>query len=281
MIRQPEVERSARLACKTLDQAALTQLRQDFDCSPFESRAILDMMHTLFEPLWHNPAHIQPGQMVVMAVAADEPPGKPLRNCQFKPIIITLHSPEDDALRRQLKGRQVIPELRRAQLCRIAAEAVAQGAYLTVEDVANRILNCGERTLEHDLQVLRQRGQIVPLRGQQADIGRGVSHKVQAVQLALQRQRPSDIARHLHHDLRSIERYLADFAAIVTLLAEGWPVETISFVRRVSLTLVQEYKRLYLQANQPQQREALADLIRQWGPSRGKKPRSTPQEECR
>ena len=38
MIRQPEVERSARLACKTLDQAALTQLRQDFDCSPFESR---------------------------------------------------------------------------------------------------------------------------------------------------------------------------------------------------------------------------------------------------
>jgi hypothetical protein len=42
-------------------------------------------------------------------------------------------------------------------------------------------------------------------------------------------------------------------------------------VRRVSLTLVREYQRLYQQANQPQQREALADLLRQWGSDGEKK----------
>jgi hypothetical protein len=278
MIRQPQVERSHRLECKTLDQAALVRLQEDFGCSPFESRAILQMMHGLFESVWQSASNLKPGQMVVLAIAAHEPAGKPLKDCQFKPIVITVHDPEDEALRQRLQGRQLVGELRRAKLRRIAGEALAQDAYLTVEDVANRILNCGERTLERDLEILRKRGEVVPLRGQQADIGRTVSHKVQVVRLALQRQRPHDIARRLHHDIDAVERYLADFAAIATLLADGWAVETISFVRRVSLALVREYQRLYEEANQPVQREALADLIRQWGPEGGKKTQLTSQE---
>ncbi len=277
MIRQPKVERDRRLECKTIDQAALMRLQGDFECSPFESRAILQMMQELFESSWQSPSHLKPGQMVVLAIAAHEPPGKPLRDCQFRPVVVTVHNPEDEALRQQLQGRRLVGELRRAKLCRIAAEALAQDAYLTVEDVANRILNCGERTIERDLEVLRRRGEAVPLRGQQVDIGRTVSHKVQAVRLALQRQRPHDIARRLHHDIRAVERYLADFAAIATLLADGWAVETISFVRRVSLALVREYQRLYQEANQPMQREALADLIRQWGPEGEKKRQLTSQ----
>jgi len=264
MIRQPEIERQARLSSKTLDQAALNQLTNDFNCSAFESRAILEMMHTTFEQAWQSPAYLKPGQMLVMAICAGEPPGKPLSDCQFKPIVITVHSSEDEDLRQQLSRRKVIPELRRAKLVRIAAEAVAQGTYLTVEDAANLILNCGERTLVRDVAVLQQRGQVVPLRGQQMDIGRGVSHKVQVIQLALQRQPPSTIARRLHHSLTSVERYLADFRAIAHLLAEGWPVETISFVRRVSLALVREYQRLYQQTIAAGQAEALADLIRPW-----------------
>jgi hypothetical protein len=207
-----------------------------------------------------------------MAVAAEEPAGKPLAECRFKPIRITLHSPADAALRQRLGGRQVVPQLRRAKLERIAAEAQAQDAYLTVEDVAHTIFNCGERTLLADLRRLRQQGHSVPLRGQAADIGRSVSHKRQAVELALQRKLPAEIARHLRHSLAAVERYLSDFAAIATLLAAGWPVETISFVRRVSLNLVREYQALYQQADAPAQRQALADLVRIWAPGEKKPP---------
>jgi hypothetical protein len=277
MIRHPEIERQARLALKTLDQAAISELINEFDCSPFESRAILAMMQRTFEQNWQSPAYLKPGQMMVMAISADEPPGKPLKECQFKPIVITVHSPEDEQLRQQLDPAQVIPELRRAKLGRIAAEAVAQGTYLTVEDVANHILNCSQRTLLGDLKVLRQRGQVIPLRGQQLDIGRGVSHKVQVIELALQRKAPSEIARRLKHDLRSVERYLADFVVIAGLLAQDWPVETISFVRRVSLSLVREYQTLYHQAIQHDQAEALADLIRAWGSDPVKKSHQTAQ----
>ncbi len=278
MIRQPKNERQQRLARKRLEQMALHQLQEDFECSPFESRAILEVMSEIFELAWQGPERLKPGQMCVLAVAADERAGKPLADCHFKPILVTLHCAEDEALRQQLAGRQVIPQLRRAKLQRVAAEALAQDTCLTVEDVANTLFNCGERTLEQDLRHLRQQGTSVPLRGQPADIGRGVSHKVQAVQLALQRKLPSEIAWRLHHSLTAIERYLADFAAIAHLLAEGWPVETISFVRRVSLSLVREYEALYQQADTPAQRQALADLIRQWASPGEKKPRGSQRE---
>jgi hypothetical protein len=96
--------------------------------------------------------------------------------------------------------------------------------------------------------------------------------------LALQRKLPTEIAKRLHHSLAAIERYLADFAAIAQLLSEGWPVETISFVRRVSLGLVREYEVLYHDAETPAQRQALADLIRRWAPTSKKKSRPTQRE---
>jgi hypothetical protein len=278
MNRQPKAERQQRLAQKQLEQTAMRQLREDFECSPFESRAILAAMRATFELSWEGREYLKPGQLCVLAVEEDEPAGKPLSECRFKPIILTLHHADDEALRQQLNGRRVIPELRRSKVQRLAAEALAQGTCLTVEDLANTIFNCGERTLEQDLRSLRAKGVQVPLRGQQVDIGRSVSHKVQAVQLALQRKLPTEIAKRLHHSLEAIERYLADFAAIAQLLSEGWPVETISFVRRVSLGLVREYEVLYHDAETPTQRQALADLIRRWAPTSKKKSRPTQRE---
>jgi len=267
-IRAAESELGARLTNKTLTQAAIEALAQAFNCSPFESRAIVATLEELYASVWRSPTHVQPGQMVVLAIADHEPPGKPLRDCEMKPIIITLHGSEDDTLRARVSGRAVIPAIRQAQLQRIAAEALAQGAYLTVEDVALRILNCGTRTIEADLQYLRQQGITVPLRGQQADIGRGVSHKVQVIRLALQRQLPSEIAQRLHHSVEAVERYLTDFTAVATLLAADWSVETISFVRRLSLGLVREYAELYQAAQTSAQRAALADLLRDWAPEK-------------
>jgi hypothetical protein len=278
MNRQPKVERQERLAQKQLEPLALRQLREDFECSPFESRAMLAAMQATFEWSWEGREHLKPGQLCVLAIEADEPAGKPLSECRFKPILLSLHHTDDEVLRHRLSGRRVIPELRRSKVQRMAAEALAQGTYLTVEDLANTIFNCGERTLEQDLCRLRAKGIQVPLRGQQADIGRSVSHKVQTIQLALQRKRPTEIAHRLHHSLEAIERYLADFAAIAPLLSEGWPVETISFVRRVSLGLVREYAVLYRDVETSAQRQALAALIRQWAPTRKKKSRPTQRE---
>lgn len=263
MIRQTQAELNARLATKTLDQAFVTQLQQQFNRSPFESRAILSLVKETYLGQLRTPGNLKPGQMIVLAIKADEPPGKPLQECQFAPIVVTVHTPEDDQ-RRQGAGRQAMARVRRAQIERMAWEAVAQETYLTVEDLAYRILNCGTRTIEADLAYFRDQGQAIPLRGQQLDIGRGVTHKVEAVRLFLQRQSYTQIERRLHHSPAAIQRYLEDFVAVAVLTTADLTLFEISFLRQISPALVREYQTLYDTYNTEDHRPRLAEVIAQF-----------------
>jgi hypothetical protein len=263
MLRQTATELEQRLATKTLDQAFLTQLQQEFNYSPFESRAILAAVKASYLSHWRTPEALKPGQTVMLAIKANEPPGKPLKECQFAPIIVTLHAPEDDQLRRQA-GRQAVTRVRRAQLLRLAWEAVAQETYLTVEDLAYRLLNGGPRTLETDLAALRAEGHEIPLRGQQLDIGRGVTHKLQAVRLFLERKTYTQIQQQIHHSQRAIQRYVEDFVAVALLTTAAVSVSEISFLRRISPSLVREYQTLYDTYNTAVYRERLAEVLAQF-----------------
>jgi hypothetical protein len=263
MIRATERELQERLTTKTLDQALLTQLQEQFNYSPFETRAVMETVKQTYLGQLRTPSTLKPGQMVVLAIKADEPPGKPLKECQFVPIVVTVHTPDDDKLR-QGAGRQGVLRVRRAQIERMAWEAVAQGTYLTVEDLAYRTLNCGTRTIEDDLAELRRQGTEVPLRGQQLDIGRGVSHKVSIVHKLIRRKTYTDIQREAHHSHRAIQRYLEDFVAVAVMTTAGLSVFEISFLRRISPTLVHEYQALYDKYNTDAYRERLAELIAQY-----------------
>jgi hypothetical protein len=263
MLRQTETELEQRLATKTLDQAFLTQLQQEFNYSSFESRAILETVKASYLSHWRTPVALKPGQIVTLAIKADEPPGKPLKACQFVPIIVTLHAPEDDQLRQQA-GRQAVTRVRRAQLLRLAWEAVAQETYLTVEDLAYRLLNCGPRTLETDLAALRAEGHEIPLRGQQLDIGRGVTHKLQAVRLFLERKTYTQIQQQINHSHRAIQRYVEDFVAVALLTTAEVGVSEISFLRRISPGLVREYQALYAAYNTETYRARLAEVLAQF-----------------
>ena len=65
-------------------------------------------------------------------------------------------------------------------------EAFQQGGLLTVEDLANRLLNCGQRTLSRDLKALKARQITLPLRSTIKDMGRAISHRTLIVQQWLQ-----------------------------------------------------------------------------------------------
>lgn len=266
MIRQTETELKTRLTSKELEQALLTQLQQGFDRSPFESRAILQVVKETFLGQLSNPSHLKPGQMVTTAIKADQPPGKALPECQFVPIVVTVHSPEDEHLR-QRAGRQAVARVRRVQIERMAWEAVAQDTYLTVEDLAYRILNCGVRTIEKDLAHLRDQAKEIPLRGQQLDIGRVISHKVLAVRLFLERKTYTQIQRQINHSHHSIQRYIEGFVAVTVMTTAGHTVFEISFLRQMSPALVREYQKLYDFYNTPDYRQRLAEIMAQFRPT--------------
>lgn len=249
-----------RVNCKTLDQVFLSMVEIGAKCPPFVSNAILTTAKKVYN--LHDSKKedetLKPGQLRVIGVLAKEPAGKPLKDCQLGECTVTLDAGAEDQVIREQFG---VTGLRRAKLLRITTEAHEQGIDLTQEDLAYRILNCGLRTVRRDIAYFKQKGIFVPTRGQQKDIGPGVSHKVLAVKLLLERKSELAIARTIYHSLAAIERYTVTFARVVFLSREGLPARDIAFLVQNSERLVKEYQQLYQRYNKPEYEERLSEIL--------------------
>jgi hypothetical protein len=246
MIRTKSIEdqlRRGRLDAKTLDSMFRRQIEEGANCSPFVSKAILAAVKEVF-PIGPEEADHQLGlgQIQLLVVAAQEPAGKPLEQCQKVTVRLTLDAGQDDFQVRLAYG---VEGLRRTRILRLTAEARDQGGLLSYEDLAFRLFNCGVRTIVRDVQALRRRELEVPSRGQQQDIGPGQTHRVQAVRLFLLGHQPNEIARRLYHTLGSIENYITTFARVVILVNKGYADDEIAFVMRRSSPLIAAYRKLY------------------------------------
>jgi Protein of unknown function (DUF1670) len=246
MLRTKSIEdqlRQGRLDAKTLDSMFRRRIEEGANCSPFVSEAILAAVKEVF-PIGPDTADHQLGlgQIQLLVVAAEEPAGKPLEQCQKVTVRLTLDAGEEDFQVRLAYG---VEGLRRGRILRLTAEARDQGGLLSYEDLAFRLFNCGVRTIVRDVQALRRRELEVPSRGQQQDIGPGQTHRVHAVRLFLLGHQPNEIARRLYHTLGSIENYISTFARVVILVDKRYADDEIAFVMRRSSPLVAAYRKLY------------------------------------
>jgi hypothetical protein len=234
--------RQGRLDAKTRDSLFRRRIEHGANCAPFVSRAILETVKEVFPLDLDDPAQqLDLGRLKLLVVAAHEPAGKSLEDCQKVAVLLTLDAGAEDAEVRACFG---VGALRRARLLRLCVEAREQGGLLSYEDLAYRLFNCGTRTLVRDVARLRREGLVVPTRGQQQDIGPGQTHRVQAVRLFLEGLEPMEIARRLYHALSSIENYLTTFARVVFLANKGYGDDEIAFVLRRSSPLVAAYRQL-------------------------------------
>lgn len=261
-----EKQRQERLDSKTLDNQFCRRIEEGANCSPFVSLAILKTLKEIY-PLsadeGDNPLGL--GQIKLLVVAASEPAGKPLDECQKVTVTLTLDAGLEDFNTRQAHG---VHGLRRARLLRMTAEAREQNGLLSYEDLAYRLLNCGLRTLVRDVAELQRRGLAVPSRGQQQDIGPGQTHRVQAVRLYLQGLEAQEIARRLYHTLRSIENYVTTFARVVLLASKGYADDEIAFVIRRSPPLVAAYRQLHAEfASQRSAQKRLHEILNRAEPA--------------
>ena len=117
------------------------------------------------------------------------------------------------------------------------------------------------RTLSRDLKALARRNVVVPLRSQQKDAGRALSHRVQIVELYLQRYTYTQIRQRMYHSLPAIANYLTSFALVVAHIREGRSVEEMAFLMQISPALVREYQRLYEHYNVPAYQERLDEIL--------------------
>jgi hypothetical protein len=232
---------TARLAAKDAESAIVARICEDFNLTPVLARAHYEQMARYFADFGRMA--LAPGELVYLAVASDEPPGKPIIGCRKVQVALELAAAEDQVVLRE-RG---LAAMRQQRLARLARQAQVQGGLLTVEDLA--YLTCSSTaTVKRDLAECRGREIAVPTRGQIRDIGPGISHKAQVVQLYLWGLQFTDIERRTRHSEDSIRRYLADFRQIAALYARGASIPEIRAATGRSASVIGEYIGIYERA---------------------------------
>lgn len=251
----------ARMDIKTLERLFANLITDGTNCSSFESDIIVEKAKEIFAVGTHAEGNIlHPGQMVWTAIDINEPPGKPLKRCKLRRITLTHIDPQEDTDVYRSYGPSA---KRRQQIMRMAVEAQDQQALLTQEDMA-QILDTDVRTIRRDIQALREEGISVPTRGQQKDIGPGVTHRVIAVSLFLEDKEPLEIARTIKHSLRAVERYIDTFCRVVYCQRKFRNNLKTSLVVGVSVATVNTYLQLHTDScEDPDYRERISEIEQQ------------------
>jgi hypothetical protein len=260
MINNSSLQKWDRLKQKQLDTQFVNSLIQGMNCSQFEAKAILNAVYETYQPFFDNSGAMKPGQVLFEVVSIENGSQKKLSECNMVSVVLTLDAGEEDLL---VKEHQGVQGLRRHRLQRIVNEAFQRGGLLTVEDIANRLLNCGERTLCRDIKAFKEQDVVLPLRSTIRDMGKSVTHRALIVKQWLSGKEYSEIARATHHSIEAVANYVDKFKRVVCLAKNNYEIKTIAFLVKLSPSLTQEYYDLYNAIDVvPHRQDELDDLIK-------------------
>ena len=265
MINNSSITKWHRLAHKQLDQQFIHEIIHGLDCSRFEASAILDTVYRVYRPYFETSGSLKPGQILFQAISVETPSNTPLSKGKQVTLTLTLDAGPEDL---QIREKHGVPALRRHRMQRMCIEAFQQGGLLTIEDLANRLFNCGQRTLCRDLDTLRNQGIVLPLRSTIKDMGRSISHRSLIIEHWLKGKEYSEIAAHTHHSILSVQNYVSKFKRVIALSEEGYDRYTIAFLVKLSPSLAQTYHELYAKNTiVPHRLKELKSFLKKGAPS--------------
>jgi hypothetical protein len=260
MINNSSFQKWDRLKQKQLDTQFVNSLIQGMNCSQFEAKAILNAVYQTYQPFFDNAGAMKPGQILFEVVSIENGAQKKLSECKMVSVVLTLDAGEEDL---QFKENQGVQGLRRHRLQRVVNEAFQQGGLLTVEDIANRLLNCGERTVCRDIKAFKEEDVVLPLRSTIRDMGKSITHRTLIVKQWLSGKEYTEIARATHHSIDAIANYLDKFKRVVCLAKNNYEIKTIAFLVKLSPSLTEEYYKIFQTIDAvPHRKEELDDLIK-------------------
>lgn len=242
MINNSSIDKWTRLENKSLDQQFINEIIHGLNCSPFEASAVLDTVYNIFGTYFDSGACLKPGQIRLSILSIEAKVSRSISKSKQTTVTLTLNDDNEDLQIRKTHG---VISLRRHKIQRLCRQAFDQGGLLTVEDLAYRIFNCGERTICRDLQYFKNNDIFIPLRSTIKDIGRSLSHRIQIIKLWATGKQYSEISLSTCHSLAAIQNYVDKFKRTITLFKESYNVQKISFLLRLSTSLVEQYIQLY------------------------------------
>ena len=260
MINNSSLQKWRRLKQKDLDQQFIHQVIEGCGCSSFEAKAVQQTVYQVYAPFFENASSLKPGQLLLPVVSVNALPNESLDQASLITVKLTLFDANTDLEIRQNKG---VVGLRQHRIQRVCVEAFQQGGLLTVEDLAHRLFNCGQRTICRDLKSLRDHEICPPLRSIVKDMGRTITHRRKIVQQWLLGDEYLLIGKKTFHSVDSVRNYVSKFKRVVVLTLQDYDVFTISFLVNISSSLVKEYQNLFQGLDIVQHRkQELDDLLK-------------------
>lgn len=233
---------NCRLKIKALNQQMKQAAVDGAGLSPWEADVLVDCVEEVY---FTDPAlkHLNSGQMKYTCVSSTEGPGKPLNRCTMATVTLTMIDPED---RRELPadGKTASVVRRQRKIMRLTEEAREQGGLLTQEDLA-QLLDSDVRTIRRDICALREHDIVVATRGQQKDIGPGVSHRALAIRHWLEGKEPVEVARTINHSLKATENYLEKFKRVAYLREKSFDDYQIALTVGISVAAAKTFVGIY------------------------------------
>jgi len=230
-----------RLKSKNVRNAITQKISEDFNLTPIIAEAYFRQISDYF--IQHLNVELLSGQISYEAVSADEPPSKHIalaKKLTVKLTLIDLNSDLETLADRGLAG------LRRHRLLRLSKQAYEQGAVLSYEDLAI-LLTTSPATVKRDAGLLRNQGLYIMTRGWKQDMGPGLSHKTQIIDLYLKGYQFTEIEVKTNHSETSVLRYLRHFAQVIQLHDKGFEPGQIRVITGFSDKLIAEYLELFKQ----------------------------------
>jgi hypothetical protein len=220
------------------------ELKRDFGFSPAKARLWLERIAELVTAIGKER---EDGEIIFPAVAIDESAGKPLSACRMVPVALKYLTEEDFSWNDPGKGKDdCVSPIKFGKMLRYTTAARYQGGVLTQGDLCYLLgihTNCIRRLIKAHEQV------VLPTRGNECDIGPGVTHKEKIVELYLQMYTETDIAQRTKHSYASIEQYIKDFSAVACLSEQGLNEVMLRKVMGCSMKLIKTYRALYERYN--------------------------------
>ena len=140
MINNSSLQKWERLAQKQLNQQFVNEIVDGLQCSPFEANSILDTVYKVYSSYFESTGNLKPGQILFQVVSVDTSSNTQLKDSKQTTVTLTLDAGKEDLKIREKEG---VVGLRRHRIQRVSHETFQQGGLLTVEDLANRLFNCG------------------------------------------------------------------------------------------------------------------------------------------
>lgn len=240
-----------RLNRKSLDQLLLTKFLNEYGYEKgiVAARALIKDIVNTTDSYYAKDDTLRPGQIIWLATDKNErqAKGKTADNFKRKLIKLTLYSSEDV---KPLEDRySCFTQIKKLRTFRLIKEAYDQETVLTLEDISILLAVSVGTVSQWVLEYQKKNNEYLPTRGNIADIGPGITHKKQIINLYVKGMLTPEISRKTNHSRDAVDRYISDFERIKILKERNFSANEISHITGRGITVVQQYFEILQNSN--------------------------------